>query len=114
MIDMGALAKILGTNEPHMLNQMLAEFLAAAGASLSDVKAAVSSGDPDSIEAAAHGAKGEARCATAIGLAELYAELERTAKDGDRAVSQGLVARAAAEVRRIEDFIRGRLGDSLS
>jgi HPt (histidine-containing phosphotransfer) domain-containing protein len=113
-IDIGALAEILGTSKPDMLNEVLAEFVGAAGDSLSNVEAAVSSGDPDRIKAAAHGAKGEARCAAAVRLAGLYSELEHKAESGDQAVSRELVARTAVEVRRVEDFIRERLGVHVS
>ncbi|MET1026640.1 MAG: ATP-binding protein [Dongiaceae bacterium] len=110
MIDIQALAEILGTDEPETLNQVLTEFLETAGSSLSGVEAAVLKGASDHIEAAAHSAKGEARCAAATGLAELYAELERLAKKGDQAGAQGLAVRAATELRHVEDYIRGRLG----
>ena len=113
-IDVGALAVILGTNEPEMLNEVLAQFVSVAVESLSNVEAAVSSGDPDRIKAAAHGAKGEARCSAATGLAELYSELESLAKNNDRAVSQDLIARTEVEVRRVEHFIRERLGGKVS
>jgi PAS domain S-box-containing protein len=108
-IDLAALAEILGTNEPDVLDEVLADFMAVAGASLFEVEAAVEAGDPSGISAGAHGAKGEARCAAATPLADLYAELDRTARDGDPAVSRQLVVEAAAEVRRVEAFIRGRL-----
>jgi CheY-like chemotaxis protein/HPt (histidine-containing phosphotransfer) domain-containing protein len=108
-IDMAALATILGDSDPEVLKQVLSDFLSTAETSLSEAEAAVLSGDPSKIQAAAHGAKGEARCAAAIGLAELYAELDRTAQDGDLVVSQTLVGRAALELRRVEDFIRGHL-----
>jgi signal transduction histidine kinase/CheY-like chemotaxis protein len=109
VIDMAALATILGGNEPEVLRQVLADFLATAAASLTEVEAAVSSGDAGRIHAAAHGAKGEARCAAATGLAEVYAELDRTVQDGDLAVSQALVSRATLELHRVEDLIRGHL-----
>ncbi|WP_337997502.1 ATP-binding protein [Oleispirillum naphthae] len=108
MIDMEALAEILGTNEPDMLNQMLSEFLTVAGTSLAEVETAVLSGGADSIKSAAHGAKGEARYAAASGLAGLYAEVERQAND-DSGSLRDLLARAAVEIHRIEEFVRGRL-----
>ena len=114
MIDIRALAEILGTNKPEMLNEVLAEFVGVAGNSLSNVEAAVTSGDPDRIKLAAHGAKGEARCAAAIGLAGLYSELERRAKDDDRAVSLELLIRTAVEVKHVRDFIQERLGGHVS
>ena len=109
------MTEILGTNEPELLNEVLAQFVGAAADSLANVDAAVSSGDPERIQAAAHGAKGEARCAAANGLAGLYAELERNAKDknADRAVSRELMARTAVELLRVENFIQGRLGAEL-
>jgi signal transduction histidine kinase/HPt (histidine-containing phosphotransfer) domain-containing protein/ActR/RegA family two-component response regulator len=109
MIDMPALVEILGTNDPETLNMILAQFLTIAGSSLAEVKIAMSNGDPDGIKAAAHSAKGEAHSAAAIELGGLYAELERTAKNGDRSVPQGLLDRAAVEVGRIENFIHARL-----
>jgi signal transduction histidine kinase/CheY-like chemotaxis protein/HPt (histidine-containing phosphotransfer) domain-containing protein len=109
-IDVGVLADILGSNDPKLLNEVLAQFIDAARESLTNVEAAVSSGDPDRVKAAAHGAKGEARCAAAVGLAGLYAELERKAKDGDSVVLRELTTRTATEVRRVEAFIRERLG----
>ena len=107
-IDLPGLAEILGSGEPALLDEVLAEFLAIAPASLADVTAAVSSNDPVQIRAAAHSAKGEARCAAAIGLAELYAELDHRAETGDQAASRELVARAETELHRIEAFIQGR------
>jgi len=109
-IDRDALAEILGTNEPELLNQILGEFLAVVRSSLSDVELAALSRDPVKIRAAAHNAKGEARCAAAGGLAELYEGLELRANDSDRAVSAWLVACAASEVHRVEGYIQGRLG----
>jgi signal transduction histidine kinase/HPt (histidine-containing phosphotransfer) domain-containing protein len=110
-IDLPRLADTLGTDEPDLLNRVMAEFLAAVGASLSDVESAVATGDPASIRAAAHGAQGEADGAAATALADLYGELDRAAEDGDRITARRLVARAAIEVGRIEDFIRNRLAD---
>jgi two-component system, sensor histidine kinase and response regulator len=110
-IDLSRLADNLGTDEPNLLNQVMAGFLAAAGASLSDVESAVATGDPNSIRAAAHGAKGEADSAAATALANLYAELDRTAEDRDWTGARRIVARAAIEVCRVEDFIRNRLAD---
>jgi CheY-like chemotaxis protein len=109
MIDLDELAEILGTNEPDALNQVLEDFLAAMETTLLEVEAAVAGGNPTGIRAAAHGAKGEARCAAATGLADLYEELGRTAADREPAVSKRLLAAAAAEVRRVEGFIRQRL-----
>jgi signal transduction histidine kinase/HPt (histidine-containing phosphotransfer) domain-containing protein/ActR/RegA family two-component response regulator len=109
-IDMGGLVEVLGSNDPKVLNEVLAQFVEAAAESLVSVHEAVSSGDPDRIKAAAHGAKGEARCAAAIGLADLYAELERRAKDKDSVASNDLIVRTAAELRRVERFVRERLG----
>jgi len=108
-IDLKVLAEMLDTETPETLNEVLVEFLAAAGNSLAQVTAAVSSGRRDGIVAAAHGAKGEARCAAAVGLAEIYAELERSASGGDDAISRGMTARAAAELCRVENFIRSRI-----
>jgi CheY-like chemotaxis protein len=107
-IDSGALAAILGTAEPALLDEVLAEFLAIAAISLSEVATAVASNDPARIRATAHGAKGEARCAAAIQLAELYSTLDHRAEAGDQAASRELVARAAAELHRIETFIQDR------
>jgi signal transduction histidine kinase/CheY-like chemotaxis protein/HPt (histidine-containing phosphotransfer) domain-containing protein len=108
-IDLVGLAEILGTKEPETLNEVLEEFIGVALDSLSNVDAAVSSGDPDRIKAAAHGAKGEARCAAAIGLAALYADLERKAKDPDSASLRQTIASIALELRSVEVFIRERL-----
>ena len=108
MIDLAALAKILGSDEPATLDLVLEEFMAVVGSSLSEVEATVAVGDPIRIRAAAHNAKGEAQYAAATCLAALYAELDSTAKEGDLVVSRQLVGRAAIEVRRVEEFIRGR------
>jgi len=113
-IDLGALGEILGTDEPEMLNEVLEQFAGAARESLSNVEAAVSSRDPDRIRTAAHGANGEARCAAALALAGLYSKLEHKARDKDPAVSRDLIARIAAELLRVEDFIRERLGVKMS
>jgi len=47
-------------------------------------------------------------------LAGLYSDLESQAKNNDRAVSQELIARTEVEVRRVEHFIRERLGGKVS
>jgi signal transduction histidine kinase/CheY-like chemotaxis protein/HPt (histidine-containing phosphotransfer) domain-containing protein len=108
-IDLARLAEILGTGDTDTVNQVLAEFLAAGETSLSEVQSAVSSGDAHGVHAAAHGAKGEALCAAATGLAALYAELERGAKDKDPIAAGKLVACAGVEFRRVELLVRGRL-----
>jgi CheY-like chemotaxis protein/HPt (histidine-containing phosphotransfer) domain-containing protein len=104
-IDLDALAAILGTDKPEIVNNILREFLEAASASWAQVAAAVTSGRPDEIRAASHGAGGEARSVAASGLADHYAALERQAEDGDPAMSQELVALSLAELRRIDDFV---------
>jgi PAS domain S-box-containing protein len=108
-IDLAALAEILGTDAPGELNLVLKGFMAVMGPSLSAVEAAVARGDLRGTRAAAHCALGEARCASATALAVLYAELNSTAKDTDPVVSRRVADRAAAEVRRVEAFIRGRV-----
>jgi HPt (histidine-containing phosphotransfer) domain-containing protein len=89
---------------------MLVEFRAVVGVSLAEVEEAVSSGACERVQAAAHGAKGEARSAAANRLAALYGDIERVARDRDQSALQGLIGQAAAEVRRVLDFIRERLG----
>ncbi|MGB8843392.1 MAG: response regulator [Aliidongia sp.] len=111
MIDLAALAKILGTDEPGALTLVLRDFMAVMDTSLSEVEAAIMSGDSGIIRAAAHGAKGEARCAAATALADLYTELENMAAADDPAVLRRLVARAATEIRRVQEFIRGLVED---
>jgi signal transduction histidine kinase/HPt (histidine-containing phosphotransfer) domain-containing protein len=110
-ISLGDLAEIIGSNEPKSLDPVLEEFMTVAGISLAEVAAAVADGDVVRITAAAHGARGEARCTAATRLADVYARLDTATKVGDQAATQALVACAAAEVRRVEDFIRDRLGD---
>jgi PAS domain S-box-containing protein len=110
VLDLDALAKILGSDDLTVLNTVLEEFMAVAGVSLAQVQAAAAGGDTMDIKIAAHGAKGEARCVAATRLADVYSELDRTAKDLDRASTLRLVARASAEVRGVEEFIRERLG----
>jgi len=109
VINLRILAEILGANEAETLNQVLKESLATVAASLSEVEAASNSGDPARLTSAVRNAKGEARCVAAIGLANLYAKLEQHAKNDDRAATRDLVARAATEVRLVEEFIRGHL-----
>lgn len=109
-IDLLVLAEIMGSDDPDILTIMLVEFRAVVGVSLAEVEAAVSSGACERVRAAAHGAKGEARSAAANRLAALYGDIERVARDGDQSALQGLVGQAAAEVRRVLDFIRERLG----
>lgn len=108
-VDMAILAGIMGDSAPRLLNQVLADFLATAGTSFADVETTVAGSDPVAIKAAAHGAKGEARCAAAIPLAALYAELEQRARDVDPTVLRDLVVRLGAEVHRVEAFIHLRL-----
>lgn len=110
LIDMDALISILGMDDPETLNEVLVEFVMVAKASLAEVAAAISNGRPEDVKAVSHGARGEARSVAAIGLAELYAELEGKARDGDRAVLQELLARSTAEIGRIEAFVGERLG----
>lgn len=110
VINLRVLSESLGTNEITALHRVLEESLATVAVSLSEVEAAANSGDPARLTSAVQNAKGEARCVAAIGLANLYAELERHTKDGNRAATRDLIARAAVEVRRVEEFIRGQLG----
>jgi PAS domain S-box-containing protein len=109
IIDLAGLAEILGTDAPDTLDLVLMDFMAVTGPSLREVEAAVARGDLSGIRAAAHCALGEARYACATALAALYTELNSTTNDADPVVSRRLVTRAAAEVRRVEAFIRGRV-----
>ncbi len=113
-IDEVALQEILGADSSDVLNDVLAQFTGVSLDTLSNVKVAVSTCDPQQIVSAAHAAKGEARCAAATELATLYAELEGNASDLDRAASRELVGRIEVEVRRVELYIRERLGAKVS
>ena len=108
-IDLSGLTEIMGSDDPEPITQVLAAFLATAGTSLAYIEEALASGDRKRIKAATHGAKGDARNASATALADIYAELESRNKDGDQAASQALATSAALEVRRVEDFIREHL-----
>lgn len=106
VIDLELLAEMMGSGETKIHNEILALFLPAAKASLAEIEEALLSGQADMIAAAAHGAKGEALGAAAVALGKMYEELEHKAKNGDMAGMPELGARAAAEVGRVESFIR--------
>jgi len=107
-IDMDLLAEMLGTDDRTELDEILTLFLPVARASLADMEKALSSGCAEAIAAAAHGAKGEAQSAAAIGLAGVYAEIERQTKGGNIDGLGAFGALAAAEVRRVEEFVGGQ------
>ena len=106
-IDIGALAEMMGIDDPSAIDEILGQFSAAARDSLIDVQTSVRTGQPDRVVAAAHSAKGEAQSAAATVLANCYSEMERRAKAGEVDDLPRLGAMAAAELGRVEAFIQG-------
>lgn len=101
-IDIGALTALLGDDDPGMLNEILS--LYALEARKTYDKVAASAGAFSRLAAAAHAAKGEARAAGAVKLANMYAELEMKAKNNETDTAS-LVAGIGDEVGRVEHFI---------
>jgi CheY-like chemotaxis protein len=109
VINIRLLEEILGSNQVETIAQVLGESLVTVRTSLAEVEDALNSGDPARFTVAVRNAKGEARCVAALGLANLYAEMERSSKGETLAPARAVAVRAAAEVRRVEFFIRDHL-----
>mgnify|MGYP003647244529 CR=1 FL=1 len=104
-VDLNALTKILGVEDPALQNELLAEFVPTALASLETISKALEENDQAQAKAAAHKAKGDARSMGATSLGEIYAALEVAVKDNDQQKINELRSHAALAVQAIEEFV---------
>ncbi len=102
-IDLDALAEIMGTDDHDTLWDLLEDFASVARVSLASLAQEIAAGDAEKIRAAAHGAKGEARSAAAVQLADIYEQIEK--QSGDLEEVNNLFAHASDEVGHVEAFI---------
>jgi PAS domain S-box-containing protein len=95
-VDLGVLKGLVG-DDPEIVREFLAEYLAAARRSATDFRAARAAGDIRTIGAIAHKLKSSSRSVGALALGDLCAELESASRALAReGVLRGLVQFEAA------------------
>ena len=107
-IDLSRLAAICGTSDRGVLDQMLAEYLAATAESMIELRQAAEKGDMRGIASACHGACGEARSAGATILAERLAALENRMKAGEMDGLEAMLSGIEAEMERVRTYVEAR------
>lgn len=105
-IDREKLAHILGEEDEATLNEILRFFLESGEPLMERVRAAVQAKDAGVLAADAHAAKGAARNAAALRLAEAMAALESAARDGAWSDLEGMFREAEAAFGEVRAYIR--------
>ncbi|MFN2428110.1 MAG: 7TM-DISM domain-containing protein [Candidatus Binatia bacterium] len=103
-VDLAMLARVLGTDDAEVLQEILAMFVAEFPSSLVAVETAVVAGDRAALREAAHAAKGAAASAAATSLASVLQALEHSAPVGEWAELRASCEEAAEQFRRVEEF----------
>jgi PAS domain S-box-containing protein len=104
-LDLKVLQELLGSEDRHIIVDVVQEFVLSAKESWIEVQGQVARRDAHGVTNAAHGAKGEARNAGAVALGDLYEELERIAKNDNFEAVEVVLAAIPAELNRVQDFV---------
>ena len=107
-IDLSHLSAICGTSDRGVLDQLLADYLAATSESMTELRQAANEGDMREIARACHGSCGEARSAGASILAERLATLENQMKAGEMDGLEAMLAGIEAEMERVRSYVEAR------
>jgi HPt (histidine-containing phosphotransfer) domain-containing protein len=95
-VDVGVLKGLVG-DDPAIVREFLADYLAAARRSATELRAAQAAGDIRAIGSIAHKLKSSSRSVGALALGDLCAELENAARAQTReGVLRGMVQFEAA------------------
>ena len=104
-IDVQALCDLIGTNDREVVVDILTDFKLAAWTSWQDIASKADDCDALGLGKAAHGAKGEAMCAGAHALRDLYEDLEVSIKGGHTRNIAPVMRRIPPELARVAEFI---------
>ncbi len=103
-VDPAVLATLFG-DDRDTIRELFTEFVKAGRDMLAELDAAVAARSNDRVMQAGHKLKGSSRTAGAVGLAEFGAILEEAGKAGDWQRIDGIAARVAAELLRVEQYV---------
>jgi PAS domain S-box-containing protein len=104
-LDLKVLHELLGSDDRHIIVDVVQEFVLSAQESWAEVQGQAARKDASGLTRAAHGAKGEARNAGAVALGDLYEELESIAKNDNFEGVEPVLSAIPAELSRVRDFI---------
>lgn len=104
-VDMARLARLLGSESRDDLVEWLVYFECIFPALLDELKAELDRGDREEVARAAHKAKGAARSAAAMRLAQCLASIEMGAATAPRERMDDDLAEAEAEFARVRAFV---------
>jgi HPt (histidine-containing phosphotransfer) domain-containing protein len=104
-LDLKVLQDLLGSDDRHIIVDVVQEFVLSAHESWAEVQGQVARKDSNGLTRAAHGAKGEARNAGAVALGDLYEELERVVKNDNFDGAEPVLSAIPAELSRVQDFV---------
>jgi CheY-like chemotaxis protein/HPt (histidine-containing phosphotransfer) domain-containing protein len=104
-LDIKVLQELLGSDERHIIVDVVQEFVLSARESWAEVQGQVARRDVSGLSKAAHGAKGEARNAGAVVLGDLYEELEHVAKNDNFEATTRLLSAIPEELSRVQNFV---------
>jgi HPt (histidine-containing phosphotransfer) domain-containing protein len=99
-----ALGELVG-DDPELVGSLVDVFLEEAPVRLAELRAGLDSGDAALLGRAAHTLKSNAMTFGALGLADLSARLELTARGGDLSEAPPLVERTAFEWTLVEPLL---------
>ena len=107
-VEPGALAEILGTDAPEMLESFYLDFLSSAAVYLDELLAAEVAGDVAEVGALAHKMKSSARAVGANRLADCCQMLESAAKGKDSDVIKDSIIRLPILFAGVREWIEER------
>lgn len=109
-IDLKGFSQILQADDDQFAQEMLALFRSNEAGLAKDIDSLISARDADALTQAAHAAKGAARSAFAIKLADLCGDLEKFSRREDWEKIDALSPQIDSEFRRVMTFIDAFVG----
>jgi HPt (histidine-containing phosphotransfer) domain-containing protein len=104
-VDLAELARLLGSDDPATLADMLAMFWESESSMPETLRALAGARDGHGLKGAAHGAKGAAASVGALALAELCRALEQSAAMADWAAVERLMPQIDQAFAEVGAFI---------
>ncbi len=104
-----SLRELSGPDEPSLFAELVELFLDDTPIRIKDLDNAFAKADAEGIERAAHALKSSAANLGALGLSELFRELEGAGRENDLERAAGLLPNAHSEFQRVEDALKAEL-----
>lgn len=107
-IDRGIIESLreLGDGDDDLLHELIELFLCDAPRLLAGIQAAIATDDANALEHASHSLKSSSANMGAKRLADLCMEVERTARTGTTAGTEGIAKEIGLELEAVDEALR--------